>query len=166
MVASFNCRHIRLTIIVCYEPTNSETRSDDVENKDAFYNQLDDPTTSTPKHDVQIVIRDMNVQLGNDTSTWSPVLGNRAEVDFNDNSIRLLSFFQAHNLLVGSSLFSHKRIHKGSFHMKSQDFQKSSHMTLLNFLLISLKCYPYSQTEKSQISGPCVFSFSVAACES
>ena len=48
----------------------------------------------------------------------------------------------------------------GSFHMKSPDFQKSSHMTLLDFLLISLKCYPYSQTEKFQISGPCVFSFS------
>ena len=48
----------------------------------------------------------------------------------------------------------------GSFHMKSPDFQKSSHMTLLDFLLILLKCYPYSQTEKSQISGPCVFSFS------
>ena len=48
----------------------------------------------------------------------------------------------------------------GSFHMKSPDFQKSSHMTLLDFLLISLKCYPYSQTEWFQISGPCVFSFS------
>ena len=36
----------------------------------------------------------------------------------------------------------------GSFHMKSPDFQKSSHMTLLDFLLISLKCYPYSQTKK------------------
>ena len=47
-----------------------------------------------------------------------------------------------------------------SFHMKSPDFQKSSHMTLFDFLLISLKCYPYSQTEKFQISGPYVFSFS------
>ena len=112
MVARFNCRHTKLTIIVCYAPTNSETRSDDVANKDAFYNQLDDLTSNIPKHDVQIVIEDMNAQLGNDTSTWSPVLGNHAEGDLNDNGIRLLSFCQAHNLVVGSSLFPHKRIHK------------------------------------------------------
>ena len=50
-------------------------------------------------------------------------------------------------------------IQYGSFHMKSPDFQKSSHMNLFDFLLISLKCYPYSQTEKFQISGPCVLFF-------
>ena len=112
MVARFNCRHTKLTIIVCYAPTNSETRSDDVANKDAFYNQLDDLTSGIPKHDVQIVIGDMNAQLGNDTDTWSPVLGNHAEGDLNDKGITLLSFCQAHNLVVGSSLFPHKRIHK------------------------------------------------------
>ena len=112
MVARFNCRHTKLTIIVCYAPTNSETRSDDVANKDAFYNQLDDLTSGIPKHDVQIVIGDMNAQLGNNTDTWSPVLGNHAEGDLNDNGIRLLSFCQANNLVVGSSLFPHKRIHK------------------------------------------------------
>ena len=46
-------------------------------------------------------------------------------------------------------------------YMKSTN---ASHMTLLDFLLILLKCYPCSQTEKFQISGPCVFSFSWTAC--
>ena len=61
---------------------------------------------------------------------------------------------------IGELLNKSKELSKGSFHMKSPDFQKSSHMTLFDFLLISLKCYPYSQTEKFQISGPYVFSFS------
>ena len=58
-------------------PTNSETRSDDVANKDEFYKQPDN-LIGIPKHDVQIVIGDINAQLGNDTDTWSPVLGNHA----------------------------------------------------------------------------------------
>ena len=70
-------------------------------------------THSTPlKGVLQIVLRDRNAQLGNDTSTWSPVLRHHTEGDLNDNGIRLLSFCQAHNLVVGSSLFLHKRIHK------------------------------------------------------
>ena len=54
----------------------------------------------------------MNAQLGSDTDTWHPALGKHAEGYLNDNGIRLLSFCQAHNLVVGSSLFPHKRIHK------------------------------------------------------
>ena len=112
MTARFNCRHTKFTIIVCYAPTNSETRVDDVADKDAFYNQLDDLASNIPKHDVQIIIGDRNAQLGSDIDTWHPALGKHAEGYLNDNGIRLLSFCQAHNLVVGSSLFPHKRIHK------------------------------------------------------
>ena len=112
MVARFNCKHTKLTMVICYAPTNCETRPDDVANKNAFYDQLDDLLSSIPKHDIQIVIGDMNAQVGNDTSTWKPVLGRHAEGALNDNGIRLLTFCLAQNLVVGSSFFPYKKIHK------------------------------------------------------
>ena len=55
----------------------------------------------------------MNAQLGNDTDTWKPGLENHAEVTLNDNNdIRLLFFCLAEDLIVGSSLFPQKKIHK------------------------------------------------------
>ena len=115
MVAKFNCRHTELSLVVCYAPTNSETHADDLANKDAFYNHLDNVASSIPKHDIWIIIGDMNAQLENDTNTWKSALGNYAEGTLNmpnDNDIRLLFFCQTHNVIVGSSLFPHKKIHK------------------------------------------------------
>ena len=49
--------------MVCYSPTNSETRQTDIAGKDNFYNQLDDTVSTIPKHDMQINIGDFNAQL-------------------------------------------------------------------------------------------------------
>ena len=75
MVARFNCKHTKLTLVVCYAPTNYESRPDDIANKNSFYEQLDDLVSNVLMHDMQIVIGDMNAQLRSDTSTWKPVLG-------------------------------------------------------------------------------------------
>ncbi|XP_072015023.1 uncharacterized protein [Amphiura filiformis] len=81
LIARFNCKHVKLTIVVCYAPTNSETRPGDTANKDAFYNQLDDVVSNIPKHDIQLVVGDMNAQLGDDVNTWKPALGCHARAD-------------------------------------------------------------------------------------
>ena len=115
MVARFNCRHTKLTTpytVICYAPTNSETCPDDVTNRNAFYDQVDDLLSSIPKHDIQIVFGDMNAQVGNDTSTWKPVLGRHAEGALNDNGIRLQTLCLAPSFVVDSLLFPHKKIHK------------------------------------------------------
>ena len=67
---------------------NSETQPDDLANKDASYNQLDDVASSIPKYDIPIFLGDMNAQLGNDTDMWKSALGNHAEGTLNDD-IRL-----------------------------------------------------------------------------
>ena len=98
--------------MVCYAPTNSESRQNDIADKDNFYNQHDDTVSAIPKHDMQIINGDFNTQLGNDSDTWKPALRKHAEGELNNNGTRLLSFCLAHKLVVGSSLFPHKRIHK------------------------------------------------------
>jgi len=132
MVARFNCKHTKLTIVVCYAPTNSESRPDDISNKNAFYNQLDDLVSSIPKHDIQIVIGDLNAQVGNDTSSWKSVLGGHAEGALNDNGIRLLTFCLAQNLVVGTSLFPHKKIHKLTWNSPDGKTKNQIDHTLIN----------------------------------
>ena len=60
MIARFKCSHTKLTVVVCYASTNSETRPNYIADKDNFYNQLEDVTSSIPKHDVEYV--------------WNPVM--------------------------------------------------------------------------------------------
>ena len=98
--------------MICYAPTNSETRPDDVSNKNAFYDQLDELMSNIPKHDVQLIIRDMNARVGNDTTTWKLALGGHAKGALNYNDIRLLTLCLSQNLVVSSSLFPRKKMHK------------------------------------------------------
>ena len=61
---------------------------------------------------IHIVTGDMNAQVGNDVRTWKPILGKHAERPLNENGARLLTFCLAQDLLVASSLFAHRKIHK------------------------------------------------------
>ena len=62
MVATFN-----ITIISCYSPTNDTDETDLI----AFYNELYFLVRSIPKHNVPIIGKDMNAQIGRDEKTNS-----------------------------------------------------------------------------------------------
>ena len=59
MVATFN-GNPRATIISCYSPTNV---SEEIELI-AFYDELSSLVRSIPKHNVLVIGRDMNAQIG------------------------------------------------------------------------------------------------------
>ena len=113
MVARFNSIHSKLTIIMCYASTNSETRSDNVANKYSFYNQLDDLTSSITWcsysnwwYECSTWERYKHI--------WSPLFLETMQtvISLTTVSDDHIFFFKAHNLVVGSSLFPQKRIHK------------------------------------------------------
>ena len=112
LLARFKCHPVNVSVIVCYAPTNREDRPGDIESKDAFYEDLYLVTSTLPKHDVHLVIGDFNAQLGNDTAAWKPALGKHAVGELNENGSRLLTFCNENDLVVGSSMFDHKNIHK------------------------------------------------------
>ena len=62
ITARFNSNHIKLTVIHAYAPTNEA----DDENKDLFYDQLQEEVDNAKKHDMMIVTGDMNAKVGND----------------------------------------------------------------------------------------------------
>ena len=59
MVATFN-GNPRVTIISCYSPTNVSEETELV----AFYNVLSSLVRSIPKHNILVIGRDMNAQIG------------------------------------------------------------------------------------------------------
>ena len=60
MKARFNSKHCKLTIILCYATTNES----DKEDKEDWYEQLQQAVAKVPQHDMLLIIGDMNAKVG------------------------------------------------------------------------------------------------------
>ena len=99
--------HGYLTVIQCYSPIND----DNGEKKDEFYEALNGVTTSIPKHDVLIVMGDMNAKVGEDNTGLEYVMGQPGKGIRNNNGDRLVDFCMHNSLVIGGTVFKHKEIH-------------------------------------------------------
>ncbi|XP_062609155.1 craniofacial development protein 2-like [Saccostrea cucullata] len=101
-------KHINTTLIQCYAPTNDSNDED----KDNFYSQLQAETEKTPRHDLLIIMGDLNAKVGKDNTDYERVMGNQGVGNRNDNGERLVEFCAMNNLVIGGTLFTHPDIHK------------------------------------------------------
>ena len=108
MSARFNSRFAKLTIIQMYAPTNDA----EDESKEEFYEQLQREVEATPRHDVLIVMGDLNAKIGQDNEGWEKVMGQHGLGRMNENGKRLATFCGNSNLVIDGSLFKHRDIHK------------------------------------------------------
>ena len=69
--APFQAKQEKLTIIQCYAPTNE---ADNVEKTD-LYLALQSEIEKVPKHDVTIVMGDLNAKVGNDNTGNERMMG-------------------------------------------------------------------------------------------
>lgn len=106
--ARFFSRYIKMTILQVYAPTNDA--DDDV--KDVFYNQLQREIDRTPKHDLIILMGDLNAKVGRKKCEEERSLGNEACGERNENGEMFVSLCEINNLVIGDSKFKHKEIHK------------------------------------------------------
>ncbi|XP_052242647.1 uncharacterized protein LOC127852735 [Dreissena polymorpha] len=95
MSARFNSAYAKLTIIVCYAPTEVAEATE----KDAFYDQLQEVIESTQKHDVLLVLGDLNANVGKDNtgglpSTEVPVKNLQGEIVSTD--VKKVSCWKEH----------------------------------------------------------------------
>ena len=96
------------SVICVHAPT--EVKDDD--EKDKFYEDLDQIYQECSKRDVQIIIGDLNAKIGQE-EIHRPIFGKYGfHTLSNDNDIRLINFACSKNMVVASTLFSHKDIHK------------------------------------------------------
>ena len=66
ITARFFSKHIKMTVVQCYVPTNDASDVD----KEHFYEVLHGITTAVPKHDMLVVLGDMNAKIGADNKGY------------------------------------------------------------------------------------------------
>ena len=97
--ARFYSKYKRLTVIQTYAPTNDALN----EEKDEFYNQLQDTISSCNKHDMIVLMGDLNAKTGSNNANREEVMGKFGAGVMNDNGER--------QYVITGTLFLH-RIHK------------------------------------------------------
>jgi len=115
------------SIINAHAPTEDESDTE----KDAFYNELRNMYDACPKHDVKLIIGDLNAQIGKE-AIYYPTTGKKAfHQESNKNGKRLINLAASRNMVIGTTLFPHKDIHKITW--RSPD---AHHFSQIDHLLI------------------------------
>ena len=66
-----------------------------------------------------MLIVDLNAKVGNNNENMEEVMGSHGLGSMNDNGDRLVSFCTEHKLVIGGTMFPHKKIHTATW--KSPD---------------------------------------------
>jgi len=88
----------------------SEGKSE--ESKDSFYEELEQVFDHFPKYHMKILLGDFKAKVGREI-IFKPTIGQEIlHQDSNDNGVRLVNFATSKNLMVKSTMFPHRNIHK------------------------------------------------------
>ena len=83
-------------------------------------------TSKSPSYDVTIVIGDMNAQVGKE-EMYHPTIGKQSLHEItNDNGYRLIQFATFNNMIIGSTMFQHKKIHKSTWTAPNRAFESQT----------------------------------------
>jgi len=92
---------------------SSEEKSDD--SLDSFYEELEQVFYQFPKYHTNIVLWDFNSKVWR-KNILKPTIGNESlHQDSNDNWVRIVNFATSKNLVVKSTIFPYRNIHKYSW---------------------------------------------------
>ena len=110
ITASFRTKNkrIKMNIVQCYAPTNDKTD----ETKEEFYNQLFDVMSNLGDKNINLIMGDFNAKIGSDNQGYENVMGVHGLGVMNDNRERFVNACAIHNIVIGGSVFTHKRIHQ------------------------------------------------------
>ena len=98
------------TLINAHAPT--EELEEDM--KEEFYEKLQAIYDQAPDRDIKICLGDFNAKVGREV-TYRPAIGTHSlHENSNDNGCRLIDFAVSNNMVVSSTYFPHKNIHKAT----------------------------------------------------
>jgi hypothetical protein len=87
-----------------------EDKSDDV--NDSFYEELAQVFDQFPRYDMKILLGDFNAKVARE-DIFKLTNGNESSHEIsNDNGVRVVNFVTFKNVVVKSTMFSHRSIHK------------------------------------------------------
>ncbi|VDP54556.1 unnamed protein product [Schistosoma margrebowiei] len=97
-----------MNIIQCYAPTNDY--NDDA--KDQFYDRLQSIVEKCSIKGLTIVMGDFNANVGTDNTGYEDITGRHGLGERNENGERFANLYAFNKLVIGGTIFPHKRIHK------------------------------------------------------
>ncbi|VDP51509.1 unnamed protein product [Schistosoma margrebowiei] len=97
-----------MNIIQCYAPTNDYNE----DTKDQFYNRLQSIVEKCPTKDLTILMGDFNAKVGTDNTGYEDIMGRHGLGERNENGERFANLCAFNKLVIGGTIFPHKRIHK------------------------------------------------------
>ncbi|XP_026827597.1 craniofacial development protein 2-like [Ooceraea biroi] len=101
-------RWYKIAIINAYAPT--EDKEDEI--KDGFYDELEHIIDQLPSDYMKIVLGDFNAKIGKE-EIFKPTIGLESLHDgSNENGNRVINFATGRNMIIKSTCFKHKNIHK------------------------------------------------------
>ncbi|VDO73093.1 unnamed protein product [Schistosoma margrebowiei] len=107
---------ILMNIIQCYAPTNDS--NDDI--KDQFYERLQSVIEKCPRKDLTILMGDLNAKVGIDNTGYEDIMGRHGLGERNENGERFANLCAFNKLVIGGTIFPHKRIHNVSRERKNK----------------------------------------------
>jgi exonuclease III len=97
-----------IILLNVHAPT--EDKDDDI--KDSFYEELEQVFGKFPRYHMKILVGDFNAKVGRE-GIFKPIIGNESLHEAsNDNRVKVVNFATSKNLIVKSTTFSHRDIHK------------------------------------------------------
>ena len=116
-----------VTIISGYAPTLSS----DEEDKDQFYESLNESIRRVPNSDKLILMGDFNARVGKDAGIWPEVIERHGVGRMNSNGLRLLTLCSELDLSITNTFFRLKNKHKTSWM-----HPRSRHWHLIDFIIV------------------------------
>jgi hypothetical protein len=88
----------------------TEDKDDDI--KDRFYEEIEQVFDQFPRYHMKILLGYFNAKVGRE-DIFKPIIGNESPHETsNDNGVRVVNFATLKNLIVKSTTFPHRDIHK------------------------------------------------------
>ena len=97
LYSRFNSRFAKLSIIFAY----ASIEDAEEEAKDDFYESLQSAVEAVPKHDVFLVIGDLNARVGNNNTGRERVMDRHDTGTMNNNGTRVCDLCEFSDLVIG-----------------------------------------------------------------
>ncbi|KAL4142514.1 hypothetical protein QTP88_004958 [Uroleucon formosanum] len=133
-------KYFDIAVISCYGPT--EEKED--EKKDKFYEELEEVYDRLPRHSIKIFLGDFNAKIGRETMYRPTICKESLHEYSNDNGTRLINMAMSKKLVISSTYFPRKDIHKHTW-VSPNELTKNQ----IDHVMISKKHMSYISNVKS-----------------